>query len=548
VAKQLYFFKVLIFDPDGRPACIRAELRDGISPARRFTTGQILSVRHATIQVLFQHPAGMVAVEVTGRTRRTPTLLTLKMARFTVWLADAGGRDFGGLPVVARGQNSEVKGRVGAPLIVWEGTHTVRIGARESGLPAQEIVTEIEGSDSILELGRLGALTASWGKGQGWPLRAIRLKDEVPSAQTSPSEQPVGGRQGAQGATQHGRLGQTMHLWPGQYRLEVDGGPTAIATLRAGRLMELDLTALEHRAPGFFQPLEHFARDGIQTLQTMFNQSQRGLVKEGSSRFSTSAGLNGGDRRTLRRLVGPSLVVTCEDARHYPLTGFPFFLRSDHPGVPCVEGRVGISTPVLPGPYQLTLKGILMPPVPLIINSSEQAIVLPALGALQVILRDGLGQSLRGKTYQICGDGGKQSAILSAIVPMAAGCYTVDIPGFSAWTQEVRIQVGALTILDLKALGRIDIAPGPDSPWGTPIWVTKKTAAADEEGPSAAPIEWFVGEPLQLIPAQYRIWKGRMEGPGEPLAVVAGRMRRPTVVGRGFDALAHDDYNRDLKR
>jgi hypothetical protein len=631
VTERMRYVVVDVIDPRGRPAApmeaalIRGEARWPLA------TGVTAAVPEGPAEVALVAMPGRFPIEVRGETLEVPTRLSLQAAELLVWLGDPGGRDFGGLPVVARCPAGEARGRVGEPFLLWAGTWAVTVGSRGAGVAPWTVRVEVRPERTTLELGRLAALVVRWGEARGWPVRvrpATRAGEDLPvpaselespipaedsgdapassisgtsgqssgapvqaSRDRSPSSPALTARgsgtppqmPGAETAGTsdisslelEGRLGEPLSLWPDRYRIEVDGGPTGEIEVRAGRLAELELgispaslSSTLRQAPGAVGQTLREAGDVLERLGAV--SLARTLRRVAPPPVKAA---RGGDARAGLAGRGPSIRVMLRDARGYALTGWPMRLHPLSGSGPVIDARVGLPSPAVPGRYRIELARLpgLEPEVT--IGADETRLELAPLGALELVLRDGMGASMRGAVYTVRGAGGAVTGALSQTLPLAPGQYAIEIPTTPVIRREVEIRFGEVNELDLGALGKLDITAGPEVPWGTPVWIRPDPVSADpepvEQAEAAADVEagdssdagemgdagrrrpagggdlrGFVGQTMHLPVMAYRVWVGRREGEGESIELRPGRIRRPTVVGRGFEPLAPDDANK----
>jgi hypothetical protein len=121
--------------------------------------------------------------------------------------------------------------------------------------------------------------------------------------------------------------------------------------------------------------------------------------------------------------------------------------------------------------------------------------------------------------------------------PVFAGVWRVDAAALGGGEAVATVVAGEVSAVELGVLGRLDLRAGPDAAWGTPVWIQREDR---EEGPMR---RTMVGMSLHVSPGEWRVFLGRPTGEGERVPVRPGRVRRPVVVGRGYDALPPDETN-----
>lgn len=586
--------QVDIQDPSGHPIELDVWLTDASGKRTCVRSGTVAWVAPGPVTVHILHPPGQWTLQPLANATETPTRLSLRLADMLVWLGDPGGRDFGGLPVIALSPAGQARGRIGIPFPVWAGPQTLLVGNPVAGVALKRIETEARPQKTSLELGRLGALVVHYRNEQGqdqrgWPIEAHFLEFErdiplppLPGLRADETVQPSAGH-----------TGEALTLWPGLYRIQMADGPETEVDIRGGHLTELDFSGEIPQLPQTLDatlpktPLAQVQRMGS-ALSTGLKRTARGALQVGLASTFQRLGLKvtpvdatpGGVSRpeaASQPPTGSGVLLQMKDARGYTLTGKPFSLLpligtpgpSPHASRAAsrpIHGRIGVWCEAPKGRYQLQLEGHLPRVVPLELPEKAQVIELPPLGALEVIVRDGLGCSLRGASYVLTRMTGSanptpeppMTAALSQLQPLEAGRYRVEVPTRPPLQREVEVQAGKVEVIDLGALGQVDTQPGPDAAWGTPLLLRPDQGLSTEkdmtDGPASPSFEalpaggievqGYIGQVLHVPPGAYRCWLGKPSGAGEVLEVRAGRMRRPTVVGRGFEALASEDANR----
>lgn len=614
--------EVQVLTPDGLAATLAFELLQPGHPPRAGVCGTPLPALPGRAEVVFAQPPGRFRLDVPdpssdSASAPSTTRLSLTLAELCVWLSDPGGRELGGLSVVASATQGEVWGRVGQPILLWPGPWTLRLGAPAAGIPWRRFRVDVRGSRTTLELGRLASLTIRWGRARGWPVLAHPLELARGPSTSPPADAPV--------QATLGRSGEAFTLWPGQWLVSLDGGADAELEVKGGHHTEVDLLALEaalndEDAAALSQTATPAAslRDLSRAARTAFTSrvSQRlsqaltpealpGPLKKLLER--TGSGLTRELDRAPEALLDalwssrsphpadkalaapppepsqPGLNVfrlLLKDARGYELSGWPFVLTAvsqssasqplegeestapaaasasspaaEPPSTGTLRGRMGLWTEAAPGLYQLQLEGLLPHRQRIRVGGpgAPQSLELPPLGALELILRDAQGVSLRSASYRLSSLQGQTVAALGRPYPLEAGTYAVEVPVRPGLSLEVKVVPGQVRVVDLGALGELLVEHSQHTPWGTALTFSRI------DGPlpggeitstlRGTEVSLRAGIPLHVLPGRYRQLSPPLDGASSPERLVrAGRARKPSTQGRSNETLAPDDANRD---
>lgn len=605
-----------VLTPLGSPASVDFVLNQPGLPPRAGISGEALEAVPGPAEVVFTHPPGrfrlvlpdpsasasppespdgtQVDASPSSPDAASPTRLVLTLAELLVWLSDPGGRDLGGLSVVAASSQGEVWGRVGLPLLLWPGPWALRLGAPAAGIPWRKLMVDVRPSRTTLELGRLASLTVRWGKARGWPVLAHPLELARPAFGSASADAPV--------QATLGRSGDPFTLWPGQWLISLEDGSDAELELKGGHHTEVDLLALEHALKEEEAPkpvstplagLRRAARTALtqrvsQTLaQSLGTHMVEGSVPESVRKLLLRAGpdwarqLEKAPEALLdtlwshrkphpadQRLSDPAppvslpgrtpLRLLLKDARGYELGGWPFLLTPtgrtagglEPASAEPLRGRIGLWLEAPPGRYTLQLEGLLpqhqevdVPGV----SAQPVTLTLPALGALELILRDGQGLSLRSASYRLSSGGAQGLGAFGRALPLEPGRYQLEVPTRPGMTLEVQVESGQVRTLDLGALSELalDLALEPANAlrWGASVTLERLDGAPGVASCSSVlrgtTVLARVGIPLHVLPGTYRLEDG------QTLTLRAGRARKPSTLGRSLEALAPDDANRE---
>lgn len=578
-ARQPRPWQLTVTAPDGSPVRWPFELsRSDCAPIVVQSGAPILlpaNIAPGFWQLSCSMQSGKWRIEIPADASAPIQPLTLALAELLVWLSDPGGRDFGGLSVMALSSAGEARSRVGIPFSVWAGKHTLVIGNPVAGVALRRLPVEVRPSRTTLELGRLGALVLRFQKDHGWPVQAHRM---LGNDNSSDASLPAPGGSAPVQPTS-GRTNEPLLLWPGFYRLAMEEGPELELEVRGGQLTEITLPT-ESSLPELMAQLKSVpAPAATQALRELL-----GSQAKKAARSAVRSGLAGPLERlgiTLQTTptddddygfdtlapgkapAGPAVLLRLLDPRGYDLAGHPYVLTPLSDGNRSVEGReqtpvrgrIGRWCAAPEGLYRVQLDGLLPFSQPIQVRRSAEELTLPPLSGLEVILRDGNGCSLRGASLVIVGESGHLTTAFSQLQLLEAGQYRLSIPTRPPLQRFVELKSGDEQVVDLGALAQLDTTPGEQAPWGTPIRlelvqladsVLKAGLLPATPGGNALKdpaIHAQMGQTLHVPPGAYRFWLGGDASEGELLELRPGRVRRPSVVGRGMEALANDDAN-----
>ena len=378
--------------------------------------------------------------------------------RLTLWLSDPGGRDLCGLPVrvLPTDGGYTPESRIGQEMGLSSGSWTLEVG---SNPPLRVEVNLTPGENKTVDLGRLASLMVTWGG-------------------TTPTRGFPYILQGDLG-TVVGRVGVPLEVPPGRWTLGLDPSiplpcpPSREVDLRGGRLTEVELgtSGGVGATPQYLRrALKDELRGALNSLLLRLNRAAPPRVRV----EHTPGGILLRDafghlvRRKLTLSAGVSKVMcwTLEDN----------FL----PPGPCqveVEGLAGYHPTVEP----------------------RSGIILPALGALEVHLKDPEARSLRGAAV-VCAavDGGARVVgRLGYPIELGPGQYEVEIPLVLGAHQRVHIGSGQVVELDLGVTGWLE---------GDQVGAV---ATVTVEGSGHVLGKIHPGEEILALPARYTLsWDG----------------------------------------
>lgn len=478
---------------------VRLSLGDGTLPPVpcRITAagGEVVS---ASTETLVEVPVG--ALEVAGdwptpwraQLQLAPgarELLTLR-ASVCLLLADAGGRELGGLPVEASLLPPDgppvplPPGRVGYPLVLPPGRVQLRLPLDP---PWSRTLDLAVGEERKLDLGRLVSLLVHWRRPDGVVTAGTPLWLEAEGGHRVPSA-----------------VGQERHLWPGRWTVSLADTtlgelPPRVVEAAGGALTEVELGL------GGNTRRAHVLVDEV-----------RGAL------------------RTVRRNLG---LHTAQPIRPRGEPEGILRLRDGHGGL--VRRRIRVEGPVSrtlwsgapnslpPGRYSVVL--VERPDLPWTCDLSAGP-DLGALGTLMVVLKDPEGLSLRWAPLEVipAAGGAPLGGRLGLPVELPPGRYHLHLPTLPGWEREVEVRGGVVTEVDLGVSGQVLVEPSLERPPGAPVWLWAEAAGADR-----APLAHTRVGAEQLLPeGTYTAGLLAAEGPREPVEARRRRKRWPSVALR----------------
>ncbi|MFM7203837.1 MAG: hypothetical protein ACKO6N_23895 [Myxococcota bacterium] len=548
------YLRVEVREPSGLCVALPIQVQSADGHTHAVKTEQVLRLPLGPVVLHFSHPTGKFSLELqAGSQPDAPQVLSLQLAELLVWASDPGGRDFGGLSVLVQSPGGELRGRVGVAFSVWAGQSNVLVGNPVAGVAYRQLDEDIKPSRTTLELGRLGALVVRWGEAHGWavlahPLDEALSVERMEASQVSPQRLTTG------------RTGEPLLLWSGLYRVGIEGGEGIELLIRGGQLTELDLEAYGREEAEGAAAAGNVAGNvaGIR-LGHRLKDNARAWMQKGLLALAEKLGPGAGEaplppgvEKGEGRPAGAGILLQRRDARGYPLTGYPYTL-SPVGGGKSQRGCVGRWCALPAGRYRLQLDGMFPAMQPVEVLAEARVLELPPLASLETVLRDGLGCSLRGASYWITQGGQRLAAAFSQPTLLEPGSYALELPTRPAQRLEVVVEPGVARVIDAGALGQVDTTPSEDAPFGTPLKLEPvalkgegfEVPASGESPSSAMPVvEGWVGQALHVVPGTYMLRRSDQGGEPELITIKAGRMRRPSVLGRGHEALAGDDHNR----
>lgn len=423
-------------------------------------------------------------------------------AQVRVLMADAGGRELGGLPLAAHWLDGDVAltpGRLASPLVVPPGRIRLSIPVE----PPQEVeITLAPGEERTLDLGRLASVVIELTRPDQKVTRGIPLTLAT-----------------AQGAAVAGRVGEEIQLWPGAYRLTVrDAGELATpaprdVTLPAGALTEIELGT----SP---------ASQGALLLAREVGGALRTVARRAAARVPALGALasRGDDppERPARR--GVALL----DARGRPLRRAVVLEGAD-----ALHLWTDDPAEIPPGLWWARLVGE-AGGWKVQVDAGRMA-DLGALGAVEVHLKDPQGVSLRFAPVVVeDGAGGQWRGRIGIPLTLPPGSWALSLPTLPGFERRIEIEGGEVLRLDLGVAGVLAVEDPAGAPPGSPALLWR------EDAPQGAPplARAAVGMELLLPLGRYRQVVGDPPGAAHPAEARRKKKVKPSVAPRivGADA------------
>lgn len=399
-----------------------------------------------------------------------------KAGSITILLADSGGRELGGLPIAWQGLQGSGEGRVGVAIHLPAGDYFLEIPTTPT---IQQTLSIEAGDQETLDLGRLGNLVAHYHRdgrsGYGLPL------DLTPAD---------GGR------AIEGQVGFPLELRAGEYRVMLPDFPTLgsrIIQIRPGRLHEVEFGG-------------HEQEPSLRTLAAEY----RGALKTVAKRLGLKA--------LRRKKTIPEIPrLTLKNAKGKGLEGTLFEVQS-----PAQKHQLGERLQLQAGPFAL---GLISGPPGVLRGeySGHGPLELPALGAIEIHLKDPWGTSLRGAqiVVQNMDEYWEVEGQLGMPIPLVPGRYRVELEriyGFDI--PEIELQSSDFKVIDLTYCGRLQ---ADETMVGQPVRI-------HSEADNKLVYSGVLGPELLLKPGRYQLSaKGYKP---QSLRAIRKKKQRPKVALR----------------